>query len=237
MIFAHQYAEAAGCYESQLKNNPEDPDLLSAHATALLGLGRLAEALDEFNRANAIASLRRKGETQPYLEKIGSILWLLGKHDQAIQTFKAGVNGILDGSIKYADNAGGVSHGVLLWYASVTAADADAKNHALKYLRKLAKKPRIKEWPGPLALFSLGLKTQEDVLAELCDTNELNEAINQAKDDLLKRRRLVQALFYFATRNRDERNEEQCHKEMVMCANLDNPILEPEWYLARAEAK
>jgi len=237
MILAHTYAEAAACYDAQLKNSPDDPDLLSAHAIAMLGLGRLVEALDELRRANALASRRLKGETQPYLEKIGSILWLLGKRGEAIHTFRGAVDGIVDGSIKYADNAGGVSQGVLLWYASVTTGDEAAKNHALKYLRRLAKKSRIKQWPGALAVFALGEKTHEEVLMELCGTTELDESMKRAKNDLLTRRRLVQALFYFATRKREERDEQQCRAGMEKCASLENPILENEWYLARAEVE
>lgn len=235
MLFSHRYAEAAKVYRTQLESKPDDSGLLSAHAIAMLALGRYEEALKDSRRANAIANAELKGQTQPYIERIGSILWLLRRRDEAIQTFRSGVDGIINGSIKYADNAGGVSHGLLLWYAAVSADNAEANRHALKYLAKLAKKSRIEYWPGALALYVIGVKPQEDVILEVCGSSELHEAFSRAKNDLLVRRRLAQSLFYFATRERERGHEDLCRCGMVQCASLENPILENEWYLARAE--
>jgi len=236
MILTRKYAEAAGSYGAELSKHPDDPGLLSSYAIAMRGLGRLVEALNAFRRANSLASARLNGETQPYLEQIGSTLWLLGRHDEAIQTFTAAVDGIVQGSIKFADNAGGVSQGVLLWYAGLSAPDVKAKTHAIKYLAKLAKKARAKYWPGPLALLVLGLKTSEGVLEEICGTADLDECIRRAGGDLLTRRRLVKTLFYLAACERDKNDERKCHTLMAKCAGIENPVLEVEWYLARAEA-
>jgi tetratricopeptide (TPR) repeat protein len=237
MLFSHRYAEAAKVYKTQLESKPDDSGLLSAHAIAMLALGRYEEALKGSRRANAIANAELKGETQPYIERIGSILWLLGRRDEAIQTFQSGVDGIINGSIKYADNAGGVSHGLLLWYAAVSADNVEASRHALNYLGKLAKKSRIDYWPGALALYVIGAKLEEDVILEVCGARQLHEAFNRAKNDLLVRRRLAQSLFYFATREREKGHKNQCQCGMVQCASLENPILENEWYLACAEVK
>jgi hypothetical protein len=57
------------------------------------------------------------------------------------------------------------------------------------------------------------------------------------RKDVLKRRRLVNAMFYFATRSRDEGSEEECLARMRKCASIENPIVEVEWYLARGEAE
>jgi tetratricopeptide (TPR) repeat protein len=236
MILAHRYAEAVRCYEAELRTNPEDPGLLTEYATGLLNLGRLDEALVSFRRANELESSALAGESQPFLVDIGVTLWLLGKRGEAIETFRAAVDGILDGSIKFGDNAGGVSQGLLLWYAGLTARDETAKQDALKYLRKLARKPRIKHWPGHIALFVLGQGSQRDVLLQAAGKIALEEAVGQVKDNLLKRRDLVKALFYFAVQRRAEGVEEKCREGMIQCASLENPILEPEWYLARAEA-
>jgi len=237
MILAHRYEEAASMYQEKLRSQTEDSGLLSAHATAMLGLGRLEEALDGFIRANALASAQLKGETQPYLKTIGAILWLLRKHDESIQTFKMAVDGIADGSIKFADNAGGVSQGLLLWCAGVSTADEEVKNHSLRYLRNVAKKSRIKYWPGVLGLFLLGKKTNEEVIQEVCGTSDLDMGISRFSTDLLKRRGLVKALFYFAVRKRDEGDEQGCRATMAKCASLENPVLEEEWFLADAESK
>ena len=128
LILDHRYAEAATQYVSVLRAKPDDVAALGGHATSMLCLGQLAPALDEFRRANVLESndLRKiGGRSQPYLTKIGAILWLLGRRDEAVATFMAGARGIMDGSIEFGDNAGGVSHGLLLWFAAVTTHDDD----------------------------------------------------------------------------------------------------------------
>lgn len=235
MVLAHRYAEAVDRYEESLKIQPDDTGLLAEHATALLNLGRLDLALTQLRRANALVHQEVMGESQPYLIDIGTILWLLGRREEAIQTLTASVNGILDRSIKFADNGGGVSQGLLLWYAGLSAPDEKAEKDALNYLRKLATKPRIKYWPGPLALFTLGKTSDMEVILEATGANELDDAIVRARSNLLKRRQLAKALFYFAVRKRDEGLEQECRDSMRACASLENPVLEPEWYLARAE--
>jgi hypothetical protein len=102
-------------------------------------------------------------------------------------------------------------------------------------LRKLAKKSTVKYWPGPLAIFALGQTTEEAVLSGLFGSNDLQGSMRQAKGDLLKRRCLVQSLFYFATRNRAEGNEKQFRIRMSMCIEMEDPVADVEWYLARAE--
>ncbi|HKQ40229.1 MAG TPA: hypothetical protein VJ063_19305 [Verrucomicrobiae bacterium] len=236
MILAHRYADAVRAYEAEIRTDPDDPGLLSEHATGLLNLGRLDEALIEYRAANELESRQLNGESQPFLLDIGTILWLLGRRIEAIETFRAAVEGILKARIKFGDNAGGVSQGLLLWYAGLTAGDECAKAEALNYLRKLAEKPRIKYWPGSLALFVLGQKSHCDVLLEVSGASKLDDAILQARSDLFKRRQLTKALFYFAVQQRSDSLEDECRDGMRRCASLENPILELEWYLARAEA-
>jgi tetratricopeptide (TPR) repeat protein len=235
LVLAHHYGEALVIFDG--RRGPDSGALEAANrSTALLCLGRLSEALAGFRTASERAIQESRGESRAYQAEIGAILWLLGRRDEAIATFRAAVDGVLDGSIKYADNAGGVGQGLLLWYAGVTTRDGAATEHSLKYLRKLAKRPRIKYWPGPLALLALGQKTEQEVLLEACGSSDLDVAIKQASADLLKRRELAQSLFYFGVRKRSEGHEEGCRQRMITCARLENPILEAEWYLARAEA-
>lgn len=235
LLFAHRYEEAAARYEVEIRQHPDDLSWLASRADAALCLGRLEDALANYRRANDFESRGPLAGVQPYLKYIGTVLWLLGRHAEAMATYKAAVDGVLDGSIKYADSAGGVSQGLLLWYAAVTAADAATTRHALKYLRNRAKRRAVTSWPGPLALFVLGQKAQEEALLATSGFADVESAINRAKGDLLRRRELVNALFYFAVRHRSEGREELCRAGMQQCASLENPIIEQEWYLARAE--
>lgn len=237
MVLAHRYEEAAACYEARLKENPDDEGSLDGYATVLLCTQQYAKALGMFERASALTDPRLGGESQPYLKRIGAVLWLLGRRHDAIRTFRTAVDGILNGSIKFADNAGGVSQGLLLWYAGITAGDAETVKHAEKYLRKLSKSSRIEYWPGPVGLFVLDAKPFSDLLMSASGSGTLEGAVARASRDLLVRRQLVAVLFYAATKKRSEGQEEECKIDMKTCAQIENPIIEPEWYLARAEAK
>lgn len=236
MVLKGRHEEADVCYRTALQRDPDDWALLSSHATNALCLERFDEALLAFQKANAIASQEMHGETQPYVKDIGVVLWLVGRRDEAIRTLTSGIDGILCGDIKFSDTAGGASIGLLLWYAGVTWGDQTAKEYSLKFLGKLAKKPRMNEWPGGLGLFVLRQKSREELLSEICGTKNLRAAVSKAAGDLLRRRSLVKTIFYLAAKKRDEGLEEECRTAMVECATLENPILELEWYLARAEA-
>lgn len=237
MVLAHKYDEAMECYEARLKENPEDEGSLDGYATVLLCTERYEKALAMLERASALTDPRLRGESQPYLKRIGAVLWLSGRRHDAIRTFRTATDGILNGSIKFADNAGGVSQGMLLWYAGVTARDTETVKHAERYLRRLSKKSRIQYWPGPVAVFVLGEKTFGDLLLAATGSSDLEGATVKASSDLLVRRQLVVALFYSATKARSEGREDTCNAWMTACAQLENPILEPEWFLARAEVK
>jgi tetratricopeptide (TPR) repeat protein len=234
LVLGHRYVEALAAYDARARAEPiTDYIEIADRATALLCLGRHSEALDGFRRAS---ELSYKG-SGAYLEEIGAVLWLLDRRVEAIQTFRQAAEGILKGSIHYADLAGGVSEGLLLWYAGITNKDGAATEFAVRYLSKLSRKRRIKSWPGPLALFALGRTSFNRVLEDKWWTDDLSRIMTQAQVDLLKRRELVQALFYLATSKRLAGAEDECHSLMAQCSVLENPVLEVEWYLARAEVE
>lgn len=127
--------------------------------------------------------------------------------------------------------------GLLLWYAATTAGDAKSRQRALGYLRNRAKRRAIKSWPGPLAQYVLGTASQEEVLRQACGTPKVERAVRIAAEDMLKRRQLINAMFCFATRSREQGAEGDCIRWMHKCAGLENPSIEIEWYLAHAEAE
>jgi tetratricopeptide (TPR) repeat protein len=237
LVCSHRYEEGAAVCEAQLKASPRDEYLLGWHAQAMLCLGRLPEALEEYRRLDQLEKADLEGSAGKTLT-IGAILWLLGRSSEAIQTFRSAADGIEDYSIKFGDLAGGVSPGLLLWYTAVTARDGGAREHAIARLRSRARESRrMKYWPGSLALFVLGVASREDVLVQASGTTDPKRAVREAAEDILKRRQLAQALFYFGTHARDRGLEEECLTHMRAAAGLLNPIVEPEWYLARGEVE
>ena len=144
-----------------LKKNPHDECLLDGYPFACLCNGLYEEALEGFCYSNALAKKKPVGEKQLYLMHIGVAQWTLGQREEAIQTFRAGVDGILDGTIEFADLAGGARQGLLLWFAGVCAPDAGARSHAVEFMQGLASKSKIQYWPGPLAEHAIDAISKE----------------------------------------------------------------------------
>jgi hypothetical protein len=237
LVLAHRFQEALAAYDATISASHVVSYLdLANRATVQLCLGQLPEALAGFQRANVLAGNDLAKDHSAYLHSIGVVQWLLGDRQGAVHTFKAAAEGVLTGSIIYADNAGGVSQGLLLFYAGITSKDQTATEFSVKYLGKLAEKTRIAYWPGPLALLVLGLKPITDILTDCFGTTDLRQATQMSQQDLLRRRELVQVLFYVATMEREAGKDAECFSRMVECTRVPNPILELEWYLARAEA-
>jgi len=247
LIRAHQYEEAVTAYDAKLAAGKEKwPEMIIANrATALLCAGRLPEALEGFSTANDIhRQSRATPQSAPFLESMGTVLWLMGHRSVAKELYRSAADGIRFGTIAYADIAGGVGQGLLLWYAGVTTKDRNATEHAVDYLTHLVKKPRIKNWPGPLAQFVIERRAQSllphaqsfrELLRDSFKTDNLREVIEHAKSDVLTRRHLVQALFVLGTKHRKKGDEDGCRRAFQQCAQLEHLYLDQEWYLAAAE--
>ena len=177
-----------------------------------------------------------KGEAQPYIDEVGVAQWLVGDRSAAVETFATAVAGILHGPVAYADAAGGVSHGLLLWYAGVTTHDGRAVALALQFLGDLAAKSRIDVWPGPIARFALSQTGSEEIVRS-SNIEFLNPPPTKEQRDLSLRRDLAKTLFYRGVKRRAAGDESGCRGAMAECAAVRNPVVEVEWYLARAEVR
>lgn len=232
----HRYVDAINAYRVQLQAEPSDWSAVAGLARALQAAGQYAEALPLFRQSDEHEQKRMPG-APGCKEDTSCVLWCLGQHEQAKELMRGLVAGILDGSIKYADLAGGVQQGALLYYMGVTTQDKEIAEYALTYLRKLSRKSRIKYWPGPVARYLLGELEVENLLKEASAHPTLSEACQVAKENILIRRQLCVALFHIATRCRAQGLEAECLDWMRHCVALANPLVEPEWYLAREETQ
>jgi hypothetical protein len=168
---------------------------------------------------------------------MGTALWLLGKKEDAMSVWHQAAAGILDGSIGYGDLAGGGSQGLLLWFAAISLKNSSEQDYALKYLRtRVKRKAYAINWPRPVIQMVLGQISFSDVLKIGVGSESLEVSLKNTKEDLLKRRQVCQALFYGACQAREAANEVECMNLMQVCSELENPIIESEWYLARGEA-
>ena len=235
LLHAHRYQEALARTNPARGSDFHKHSAFLVRGIALLCLGRFSEAVVAFEAAS---QLRRqdKFKVPPFLNELGTALWLTGNKVVAKEIWRASVDGVRHGTIHYGDAGGGVEQGLLLWYGGVSTSDRNTTLHALDYLERLSKKKRWAGlWPRPLAHFALGKKSFDDVLREDLKCADLKEAIQRTKEDFLLKRQLAQALLCFGTSLRAEGDRKGCRNPFRECAKLENPIIETAWYLAAAE--
>lgn len=237
LILEHRYSDALRTCEASIKAHRDVANAIANRAVALLG--RLSEALADFEWLSEDAR-KLNSNSSAGLQQLGLVHWLMGHRTTAKELFRAEVDGLRYGTIGYADAAGGVSQGLLLWYAGVASGDRNASEHAIGYLGWLAKKKRtlltqIGNWPGPLARFAIGEMNMKTLLRQEFESASLDSAVERAKGEVLLTRHLQQALVAIATSYRAKGDEKKCRAAMVQCAELGNTHAQEEWYIAAAE--
>jgi hypothetical protein len=137
-----------------------------------------------------------------------------------------------------------MQQGLLLYYMAVTERQPEQAACALDYMRnRLSRLQRllpgipVESWPVPVARYYLGDLAFDEVLVFATGQRELPGATATARVDLLSRRQLCVALFHDGAKSRADGSEEQCLARMRECYALEDPLIEPEWYLARHEVK
>ena len=242
LLWLHRYEEAISACRERLSQNPDDFGAVELLMKAFRAKGHFAEALSWLERLEAhhredkIAKIMTPGSAAWQID-IACLIWLLGDRPKATALMHALAAGILDGSIRYGDVAGGMEQGLLLYYMGVTSRLRDETSFALTYLsgrverlRKLVTLP----WPCPIAQFLLGEISIDRVLEEVNRQPRLAK-VDAETLELGRRKRLVLALFYDGIKSRAEGKEACCLNRMRECQEMEDPFLVQEWYLARGE--
>jgi tetratricopeptide (TPR) repeat protein len=240
LFWAHRYTEASAEYRRDLAKNPNDMAAVGGMANVLRAGGEYAESLLYFERLAAqrredkIANMVAPGSF-PWQIDIACLHWLLGNRSKAIQMMHGSVAGIIDGTIKYGDAAGGMTQGLLLYYMGISAKEPEEISFALSYMQNRLNQNVGQNWPRAVAQYYLGNTTFENVMESVNRRPNIAVPLEVAKVDLLRRRRLSVALFHVGIRSRAQGDEERCLVRMQECFALENPLIEQEWYLARYE--
>lgn len=236
LLKAGHAGDAAAEFDRLIRSQPV-PELswLVNRGLSLAACGKFREAADSLMQADNLA-LRPKATGFRYLSKIAQLLWLAGERRRALEVSRQDVEEIRDGKREYGDFAGGVSNGLVLFFAGVTLRDSGNIELALKFLRSLAKnRARLAAWPGPVARFVLSGTTLGHLLTRASGLGDLKWALHKTQSDLVARREMTQALFYAATKFRFDGLEDRCLELMTACGEIPNPLIELEWYIARSE--
>jgi hypothetical protein len=98
--------------------------------------------------------------TSSFYGMAGIAQWCLNEPSQAVNYWSAGLD------TRFADGAGGVQLPLLLLTASIVKPEVFPREEAERILRSKTKNPLLKNWPGPLVEFVLGIldkKTLEEM--------------------------------------------------------------------------
>lgn len=237
LLQAHKYTEAIAEFQQCLALNPNDIGAVDGLASAFRAVGNYRAALPLFERVGSHEQACKLTSGHPGRQMDVSCLhWFLGNRKEAVQLMRGLAEGTLDGTINYGDAAGGVTPGLLLYYMAVTEDLPQETSFALKYMKSRSRRSSVGSWPGPVVRYYLGEITFNDLLYSATGQQELPAALETARAKLLSRRRLCSTLFHDGVRRRAEDAEQLCQTRMRECYGLENPLIEPEWYLARYEA-
>jgi tetratricopeptide (TPR) repeat protein len=222
---ARRFEEAVAAYRKQLQEEPEKKwSNKDGLAGSLMGAGRYAEAIplleevDDHRRGRLAASAGCQ-------EQISVCHWMIGDRQNALDIIRQLVLDVRDGTVTFTDFAGGVSQGLILCYMGITL-------RSVADVETLASRPRIKNWPGPAALFLLGGLTFGEAMKNAADVAQTKP---EADQEGWKRRYLAALLFAAGTERRMAGDEKSARMFFGECAGLTNPLVDYEWYLAKGE--
>jgi tetratricopeptide (TPR) repeat protein len=170
LIHARHYAKALEILNDRQGVENYNPQITAAsRSTVLICLGRFAEAAKAARQADEFHKEVPWKPGSAYLGLIGTAEWLDGRREEAAAIWQSAVRGILDRTIGYADSAGGVSQGLLLWFAGHELGRDALATEAEKFLANRLKRKQSESWPGPLATLVLGRKSSDSVMNEFLE--------------------------------------------------------------------
>ena len=171
-------------------------------AVVLRAKGDYEESLRFFRR---LADQRESDETAKRLAPgnpawrihVACLHWLSRNRDKAVAPMRALAAGILDGSIKYGDAAGGMSQGLLLYHKAIASSLPTEASFALDYLKDRVKRNSgQKIWPTPVAQYYLGELSFDGVMDAVNRLPTLTGPLAAEQRELSLRRRQCVALFH-----------------------------------------
>jgi tetratricopeptide (TPR) repeat protein len=222
------YREAIAGYTRMLRRD-ESEQVYAGRAEAFFKLKDYDRALTDLHAANAVSQYT----TDAYFERIGVVNWLARRENTAAGTWHDLVLATERGRIQYADAAGGVEPGCLLWFAAVSLGRSDLLNPARSLLEKKAKEPRgeyarTENWPGPVAMFLLGMLNEAQLRENITDVTDV---------PIVHERELCQAEFYIGVKALEGGDVLAARKAFRKAAALRDASIENEYDLAQREGR
>lgn len=212
-----------------------------------LWLGQFAEAGTSFDRAKELFE-RPKGDgtvwvihTYHELKFVSS--WLQGNRREAAATLSEAMASWRRRHItQYGDNGGGVSIGLLLWYAARELRNGELHEEATDYLRRiLARKWKTGNWPQPIARLVLGDISPDEFASRVLGVDEVTRIEERPRGTIRIAEysifyhpdQLPEVYFYLGVLTRSSRARTKGRALLRRAAGLKPDGLQAVWYLAR----
>jgi len=236
----------SGCYDEAARQLERyiDADIGVAlghfgnKAVAELAAGRPLEAERTLKQGQAFAERDEYSRGSNLLLGLSNVQWLNGHAEEAVSSLTSRIRGLKDGSVQFADLAGGGTDGLMLYYYGVRLGRSSLIEDAHEWLERLRKRKRagLKGWPGPLVRWFFGELDDSAVLLEGCGAGSMAVAFSTARTDILARRQLIEFCFHRAVRAMRAGKWRRSRELFETAVALENPLVDFEWYLARHEA-
>jgi tetratricopeptide (TPR) repeat protein len=198
-----------------------------------------ALCLEQYEEARSTFSEVQRGyETReaPYSGRtdVAVATWLCGDRPTAIELLKTELSAIESGRTGYLDDGFGVNEGEILYYFGVASGNRSVIDRACSYLEVRHRKPLGRSWPSGLLEYLLDMSTEKEIQDIIS-----REAVG-AKDKacaVLATKAQMKFDFCRAIKAHARDGAQAARMRYSEIARRKNPILLPEWYLARSEAK
>jgi tetratricopeptide (TPR) repeat protein len=204
----------------EIEERPRNAPSYSNRALCRLQMRRFEEALADFQTAHHLSPI-----SDGYLTKIGVVLWWLRRTDEAIASWRLGLNA------KYTDAAGGVILPALLLFASIRMDDSTLRKDSQALLKKRWRTKQAKSaWPGPVVALLLGHLSENEFLGLRPFANPVMDA-----------RRACQACFWAGVQRLRAEDQSSYLARLTDAVSDVDPghsiavRLETEYWLATAE--
>lgn len=221
-----KYEEAIESFTRALRKEPSQ-FIYSGRAEAHFKLKDYDAAIADLHLANGVATHTNTG----YFERMGVINWLAGRENTAAGVWLDLVLATERGKLQYTDGAGGVEPGCLLWFAAVSLGRLELLVPARRLLQKKVDSQsgrnwRIENWPGPVAMFLIGLLNESQMRDRITD---IPPAARECET--------CQAEFYVGVKALEAGQVPQARQAFRKCAALHEASAENEYDLAQREGR
>jgi len=145
LIKLGRYDEAVQQFERELEASRARRRLslsdFANKATGEMAAGRMLDAEGTLKQSLAFSEREARGSDLRLL--LSEVQWLNGHLEEAVGSLMSRIQGLKDGSVQYADGAGGGTEGLILYYYGARLDRTSLIDNAHRWLKQVKKRNRF----------------------------------------------------------------------------------------------